>query len=146
MRPPLLGNVLVAAVLDECFLSVEAERFKNKPVVDREEDRIFFSGIGVLVQRPRGQREDVALAPVVRPAVDDRAALSLRDAEDGAAGNPPRPQPLAGTDELHAAAEGRQHRAAGLGVRVFERHALFFLTVAATTDIYTLSLHDALPI
>src|SRR6267143_6812837 len=74
-----LGNVLVPAVLGKRFLAVEAERFDHRPVVDRKEDRILVSGIGVLVQRPRGQREDVALAPVIRLAFDDGAALSLRD-------------------------------------------------------------------
>src|SRR5437667_12517186 len=96
LAPVISGNTLVPAVLDERFLAVEAERLDHRPVVDREEDRVLFSGIGVLVQRPRRQREDVAPAPVVRPAVDDRAALSLRDAEHGAAGDPPRAQPLAG--------------------------------------------------
>src|SRR5207249_5252989 len=130
LAPVISGNMLMPAVLDERFLAVEAERLDHRTVVNREEDRIFLSGIGVLVQRPRGQREDVALAPVVRLAVDDRAALSLRDAEHGAAGDPPRAQPLAGTDELHPAAEGRQHRAAGLRMRVFERHAFIRRAIA----------------
>src|SRR6267143_6083144 len=126
----LLGNVLVPAVLGERFLAVEAERLDHRPVVDRKEDGVFLSGVGVLVQRPRRKRQDVALAPVVGLAVDDGAALSLRDAEHGAAGDPPSPQPLAGTDELYPAAEGRQHRAAGLRMRVFERHAFIRRAIA----------------
>src|SRR6267378_4113925 len=76
-----LGNVLVPAVLGKRFLAVEAERLDHRTVVDRKENRILVSGIGVLVQRPRGQREDVALAPVVRLAFDDGTAPSLRDAK-----------------------------------------------------------------
>src|SRR2546428_2485457 len=106
-RDTTLGNMLVPAVLGERFLAVEAERLDHRPVVDRKEDRILVSGIGVLVQRPRGQREDVALAPVVRLAFDDGTAPSLRDAKDGAAGDAARLQPLIRTDQLHPAADGR---------------------------------------
>src|SRR3989441_984178 len=142
-RDTTLGNVLVPAVLGERFFSVEAERLDHRLVVDRKEDRILFSGIGVLVQRPRRKREDVALAPVVGLTVDDAAALSLRDAEDGAAGDPPGPQPLSDTDELHAAADRRQHRAAGLRMRVFERDSLERAAVTIAQRVQR--LHRLLP-
>src|SRR3979490_1979275 len=65
-RDTPLGNMLVRVVLGERFFAVEAERLDHRPVVDREEDRILFSDIGALVQRPRRKRQDVAPPPVVR--------------------------------------------------------------------------------
>src|SRR5262245_51331691 len=76
--PPFLGGR---------FLAVEAERLDHGAVADRKEDRILAAGVLVRVLCPARQRDDVALRPVERLAVDDGPALAAHDMEHRAAGD-----------------------------------------------------------
>src|SRR5205823_11216386 len=85
--------------------AVEAERLDHRPVADREQDRVLASGVGMRVLRPRGQRDDVAFAPVEGLALDHAAALALHHVEHRAAGDAPGFTLLALADHLDAAGD-----------------------------------------
>src|SRR5215831_4507134 len=69
---------LVAVVVRQGLLLVEAERIEDGPVLDREQDGVVGRrDVGVLMKSPRRQHEDVALAPCESAAVDDRLARAL---------------------------------------------------------------------
>src|SRR5690606_22521949 len=67
------------------LFAVEREGFEHRAVADREEDRVLAAGVLVRMLRPRGKRDDVALLPVERLAVDDSASLAAHHVEDRAA-------------------------------------------------------------
>src|SRR3712207_5555530 len=82
------------------------------------------------------------------------AALSADDGVDGAARGAGRPLAVGGAADAAAAAGGRVVTAAAADrerTRLNSSpakisYAVFFFNDTATTEIYTLSLHDALPI
>src|SRR5215469_857774 len=78
----------------------------------------------MLVERPRRESDDIALAPNETLAVDDRCALTLDDVIDRASGMPVRLGALARPQKLRAASHRRQYRAARLRVAVFQRDAV----------------------
>src|SRR6202453_1550865 len=55
-------------------------------------------------------------------------------------------QPAYRAHSQRGAAHGRPHREKPTHYGIFYRSGLFFFNDTATTEIYTLSLHDALPI
>src|SRR6266540_5029441 len=63
---------------------VEAERLEERHVLEREQDRRLGAGVRVLVHGARRDREEIALAPVVGDAVDDRAPAPAHHVVDGA--------------------------------------------------------------
>src|SRR5581483_9289433 len=137
-RTPIWSTAEILIKRSAELLAVETERLQDRPVADREQDRILGAGIGVVVLRPRGQRDDVVLLPVERGAVDHAAALALLDEEHRAAGDALGLQLLALADHLYPAGHGGQHRAAGLRVRVLEHDAVMRAAVVAAQVVQRL--------
>jgi hypothetical protein len=80
-------NRLVAPVVGEGLLGEDAQRVHNGKIVEGEQAGIVTIGqVGVLVDRPGRDDEDVVLVPVEPLAVDDREALALGDVVDEGAG------------------------------------------------------------
>src|SRR5712664_3729981 len=102
------GHRLVASVLRELLLPVETQRLEHRSILDREEDRRVSRGkIGVLVQGPGRERDDVSPIPREARAVDDRLSAPLDDVVDGAAGVAVRLESRAGTEHLDPAPHRR---------------------------------------
>ena len=98
----------MATVLDERLFTVQAQRVEDRPVLDREQDRrVAGRHVGVLVQGPRGEHDDVTAAPREAAAVDDRLPGAANDVVHRAAGVPVRLRPLAGAEHLDPAGHRR---------------------------------------
>ena len=113
------------AALGERFLVIEAERIQHRQILNREQHGIRIRRrVRVLVQRPGRQGDNIALAPFELLPVDDRRACAVDYIVDGAAGMAVRLGALAGPQQLNHAGHRRQHRAAGLGMTVFQQDAV----------------------
>ncbi len=84
--------------------------------------------VGVLVQSPGRERDDVTLAPGEAAAIDDRLARALDHVVDGAAGVAMGSRALPRAEHLDPAGHGGQDGSSGPGVRVLERDAVVLVT------------------
>src|SRR5262249_28589325 len=123
------GDRLVAVVVREGLLAIEAERLEYGPVLDGEQDGIVLRrDVGVLVQRPGREDEDVAPAPREAAAIDDRLASALDHVVHGAARVAMGPRALSRAEHLDPAGHRRQDRSARLRMRVFERDTVVLVS------------------
>ena len=89
----------------------------------------------MLMQRPRRQCEDIALAPIETLSVDDREAGATYHVVHGAASMAMRPGVLAGSQLLNHTGHRRQYGAAGLRMSVFEQNAILSAAIMLAQSV-----------
>src|SRR5690349_19551342 len=103
----------------------------NRRVLDREQHRVLVAIVAVLVPRPLRDDQIVATLPLEASTVDHRVSAALVHVIDRAAGMTMRPGVRTWRERLYPAVDRRQHRPAGVRMKVLKRDAVKRTTVYA---------------